>query len=85
MRTVIELYANAMKNRSYKLIKMCVRSGDEVTNKLNKMTIDTAVQMKDRPFSGKDPLLIVNLWLNLKTTCDTCIFQEFAAIWLFEN
>lgn len=52
---VNELFADAVDYLNFRLIKKSSRYDKYSTNKLDKMTRKTAVQMKDRTFNRKDP------------------------------
>lgn len=55
IRQMSEIYADAIDYRSSLLIKKSFWYVDDVAYKLIKMTKKTAVQIRDRTFSGKDP------------------------------
>lgn len=42
------------------------------------------LQMKDRTFSGKDPMFVSAILQKLKSTCDAYLMDEGAAMWLFK-
>lgn len=41
--------------------------------------------MKDRTFSGEDPMLVIIFVQRVKSACNTCRFHESTAKWLFEQ
>lgn len=55
IKPVSELFANSLDYRNYNLIRKSTCYEENVTNELNKLTKKTAVQTKDRTFSGTDP------------------------------
>lgn len=46
------------------------------------MTIKNAVQMKDRTFNGKEPVLIIAFLQDFMETCDAYNIYEEVAMWL---
>lgn len=52
---------------------------------LNRITNNTAVQMKDRNFSGKDSVSIIAFLPDFKAACDACNFHESTAVWLLKH
>lgn len=71
-----ELLSNAVKYCRYRLSKTSARYDDDVANELNKRTKKTTVQIKDRTFSGRDPVSIIAFLQNFKTACDACNIHE---------
>lgn len=76
IKHVNKLFADAVDYRNYRLIKKSTRYEDDVANKLNKMTKKTAVQMKDRTVSAKDPVSIIAFLQNFKAACNACNIHE---------
>lgn len=77
------MFTNAVNYQNYRLIKKCARYDDEFANKSKKKTKKTAVQMRDRTFSGKDAVWTVVLLQDLKAAREACKIHEGTATWLF--
>lgn len=77
-----ELSADAVDYRNDKTIKKSAWYEDDVANELKRMMNNTAVQMNDRTFSGKDPVSIIAFLQNFKATCDAWDIHEEADVWL---
>lgn len=80
IRPVNELYADPVDYRSYRLITKSPRYTDDITNELNKMTKKTVLQINDRAFSGRDPMLIIAFSQNFEAVCNASNIHDGRAM-----
>lgn len=82
---VNDMFSAILGYRTYHLIKKSARYDADGANELHWMAKKTAIQMKDRMFSGKNSRSVIAFIQDFKYACDACKMYEGATVWLFKQ
>lgn len=62
--------------QNYRSIERSAGYIDSVANELKKMSNETAVQMKNRRFTGEDPVSVIAFLQDFRAFCDAATFMK---------
>lgn len=85
IRSVSELFIDAVDYRKYALINKSHWYDYEVENELNKMTKTTAVQMESQTFPGNGPMSIIVFSQDFNGAFVACNIHKCAGMWLLKH
>lgn len=83
IEAVNNLFRKAVECRTHRLIKGSARSDHSVAHEPHHVANMTAVQMKEKMFSGKNRIPIFAFSQDFKSACDACGVHKRAALWLY--
>lgn len=77
---VHDCFTAAVDCHNYRLLRNLSRNGDDVAYEPHRIGKKTAVQMKDRLFSRKDAISIIDFLQDFKSSCDSRRIHEGTAM-----
>lgn len=74
-----------MYYRNYRLLKKLFSYENDLAHQLQRMAKKIAVLMKNRTFSGRDPMSVIGFLQEIKSSFDACEIHESTVMWLFKQ